>query len=54
MPIDVKFLTLGGIIWNGCTECPICNMPASCSLGVEVYHILIPELSRVPVVECVL
>ena len=33
----------------GVTKCPRRNIPASNSLGVEVYHSLIPELSTVPV-----
>ena len=55
MPVVVKFFTLGGMTWREDTICPISNIPALCSLGVEVYQNLIPELSTVPVAsQCVL
>ena len=47
--VVVKFLALGGIICSGVISCPNVIIPASYSLGVEVNHILMPELSTVPV-----
>ena len=54
MPVVVKFFALGGMTWRKDTICPTSIIPASCSLGVEVYQNLIPELSTVPVAsQCV-
>ena len=48
-PVIVKSSVLGGMIMKDDTLRPMASVPASNSLGVEVYHTLIPELSTVPV-----